>query len=648
MEIREPGAGLGPIFSACSLPPALSGIHSEQPVMSLTGKPCGAFIRDHLETGDENVSSAEYYKAWIQNLDVPGIAKFYRLQLAIWQIRPNDLQRQFDLADVGQRIQYLAWCMIHGSKEYQAMYELDVFWLDLNKKAPIARTIFSDGISQLIRLWAIFSLGPEVQSAMDCAATQKKILQMYWFGGGFSGIRQPLKLMGQWQKDYLINNDSLESTNFAKLLYDYRPDLQSAFDLGSSSGKHAYKKWLCNFGVVETPLKTILSRQKRSSPPPSFAHDGEVPAGVNLIGYAYGQLGIGEDVRMAAHALSEAGVPFTVINFNPGPLISNEDFSIKQWVSEKSIYSVNLICLTAMETLRLYLEKGESLFCGRYNIGYWPWELQEWPTNWLHCLTLVDEVWASSNHIKQALDKVSSRPVRHMPMAVKITPCVAGKEELRSAFRLCQDKTLFVFSFDGGSHIERKNPHAVIRAFNLAFPSMKEDVVLVIKCMRPDPSNSVWRDIMKVAELDARIVVIDKTLSKNEVLSLYAACDCFVSLHRAEGFGRGIAEALILKMRVIATNYGGNVDFCSGTNVKLVPYELVSVEEGQYIECENNYWAEPDIVCAAQAMREVHSEVSLGEKRTVSDIEDFEKLVNRLFSPRNVGKKYLEVLKCIY
>lgn len=596
---------------------------------------------------EDGVSCEDYYWRPVQGLDIPGVGAVYGLHLTVWQIRSGDLQREFDLNDMEQRIKFLSWCVVHGAKEYQAIYDLRPFWIDINRRASIVETEFSAGVSILIQLWALVNPSLCVPPTLDNAVAQKKILQSYWFGGGFAEIRQPLTLISEWQKSFLINDQNLENTRFAELLHSSRPDLQHAFDINSQDGRKNYKTWLSSHGVIETPIKHILTRPNKAWPTSRSSASGEFRKGVNLIGYAYGQLGIGEDVRMAAHALHAAGVPFTIINFDPGPAISNGDRSVEPWVTDDPIFSINLICLTALENLRLYLEKGQSLFSGRYNIGYWPWELENWPKNWLHCLSLVDEVWASSSHIKQALDRVCHLPVRLMPMAVVLDRPVIRKSNLRSKYNLPQKETLFVFSFDGGSYIERKNPKAIVSAFELAFPLGTENVALIIKCMRPQTRDPAWAGILLAARKDKRIVIISKTLSKEEVLELYAACDCYVSLHRAEGFGRGIAEALVLNLKVIATGYGGNVDFCTPTKSTLIPYNLVPILENQYVDCVDNYWAEPDITVAAAAMATVHTTGRLGDFEEFKKVGERSEILDWLFSPMSIGKRYKQVIDTI-
>ncbi len=388
--------------------------------------------------------------------------------------------------------------------------------------------------------------------------------------------------------------------------------------------------------------ETALAELTRSMPQawPGKAGDRfgiSLQPGVNLIGYAFGELGIGEDVRMAAHALHAAGVPFTIIDFPPGGNIRQQDRSVEHWVSNEPRYAINVVCLTALEHLRLYLERGAALFSGRYTIGYWPWELHDWPTDWKHCFNLVDEVWASSRHIQQAAQRVSNVPVRLMPMAVKLPNIDLSTQPQHSRFGLPRNQTLFVFSFDGNSYIERKNPLAIVEAFQLAFPSGQEAVSLVIKCMRPDTKNPAWQAILRAAQADPRLIIIDATLSKSEVMELYRACDCFVSLHRAEGFGRGIAEALLLGLEVIATDYGGNTDFCRAANARLVPYRMKALGPNDYVEAQGQSWAEPDTYAAAQAMREVASRISSGTKSISTGLQQ---RLDELFSPATIGAAY--------
>jgi glycosyltransferase involved in cell wall biosynthesis len=232
-----------------------------------------------------------------------------------------------------------------------------------------------------------------------------------------------------------------------------------------------------------------------------------------------------------------------------------------------------------------------------------------------------------------------------MPMAVKLPNIDLTAPTQRHRFGLPESKTLFVFSFDGNSFIERKNPLAIVEAFHQAFPLAERSVGLVIKCMRPDMHNPTWQSILAAAKVDSRLIILDARLSKTEVLELYRACDCFISLHRAEGFGLGIAEALLLGLEVIASDYGGNTDFCRVANAKLIPCRLKATNPNDYIEGQDNFWAEPNIPAAAEAMREIVRGRKLRTNKSISP--ERQQQINKLFSPATIGARYRERLSAL-
>ncbi|AKH39426.1 group 1 glycosyl transferase [Nitrosomonas communis] len=518
------------------------------------------------------------------------------------------------------------------------------FWQVLSLPAELPVTEWSGGISRFMQLVIAARQDLAVNSSLANSKDQLAALGWFWCAGGWRELDLTIAEIPAWQKCFLIDHDDIDQTRFAQLIYRYRTDLQAAFDLTTTQGRNGFSHWLKHYAPQESALPLLIQPEPGTSPninnTASAIYHHEF--GVNLIGYAFGELGIGEDVRMAAHAFQAVNIPFTVLNFPPGNNIHQQDHSIEQWVSNDPHYSINLVCLTALEHLRSYMERGAQLFRGRYIIGYWPWELQDWPANWAHCFNLVDEVWVSSQHIQQAAQRASSVPVLYMPTAVKLPDIDLTAPTQRRRFSLPENKTLFVFSFDGNSFIERKNPLAIIKAFHQAFPLIEDSVGLVIKCMRPDVHNPAWQTILAAAKIDNRLIILDARLSKTEVLELYRACDCFISLHRAEGFGRGIAEALLLGLEVIASDYGGNTDFCRTAGARLIPCHLKATNSNDYIEGQDNFWAEPDISAAAEAMREVFRVQQSHAKGSIS-IERQQQM-NELFSPETIGARYLERL----
>ena len=458
-------------------------------------------------------------------------------------------------------------------------------------------------------------------------------------------------------------------TTLQQSIYGTRSDLQAAFSLDTQ--KQQFLWWFYTYGLNEHKFWFYLSEIEkefvRGLPSPWATRLIEIDRtgcdktavkkfkqrsfGVNVIGYAFGQLGIGEDARMAARSLLAAHATFNMVSMEPSAEISQNDRSMQQYVVERGELAINLFCLTAEETGRFYAEQGSRQFTNRYNIGYWPWELGAWPHAWQMLFELVDEVWVSSQHTFDALVPVCDKPLYLMPMAVDLGPVTQFKSrhQARAHFGLPGQAKLFCFSFDLNSYIDRKNPQACVEAFLRAFSQDEYPdpaVGLVIKVHAPKQPNKAWEKLKALAASDSRIHFIEQTLDRADLLALYQACDCFVSLHRAEGFGRGLAEALQLGLRVICTGYSGNLDFCHAPAAELVDYRLVKVGRGQYPHAKGQYWAEPSIKHAAQLMQKVFAlpelELKLKQKPVRQSYEFAE------FSPMVVGNRYKRRLKEIY
>ncbi|MCG5510666.1 glycosyltransferase [Ectothiorhodospira lacustris] len=357
------------------------------------------------------------------------------------------------------------------------------------------------------------------------------------------------------------------------------------------------------------------------------------PFGVNLIGYARGELGIGEDIRTVARSLQEAGVPFCIVNVEPGADVSQGDTSAEHWITDRFDYAINLFCMTGIEMARMTAERGFGWLEGHYNIGLWPWELPEWPQPWQHTFSLVDELWGISPYTAKAYAKAPV-PVVPIPLPVDISDHLIRKD--RAAWGLPEDAYLFVFSFDMNSTLARKNPVAVVKAFLQAFAEQPQKRVgLVIKVSHLKQRHPDWKHLSRLIKKDDRIQLIKGELRKSEVLSLYKSCDCFVSLHRAEGFGRGLAEAQLLGLEIIATGYSGNMVFCADNDTRTVDYRLIEVGPGEYFYGDGQHWADPDIPQAARLM----AQCAESPRSPTRQLE--------YFSPRHCGTVYAQRLNDI-
>ncbi len=181
----------------------------------------------------------------------------------------------------------------------------------------------------------------------------------------------------------------------------------------------------------------------------------------------------------------------------------------------------------------------------------------------------------------------------------------------RKRFGLPEDAFVCLFIFDSLSYMARKNPLAHVRAFKQAF-AQNENAVLLIKTMNRDKTDaSLWKELISEMEGDARIHLINETMEKGALLSLYGAVDVYLSLHRSEGFGRTIAEAMLYGRPVVVSAYSGNLDFCDESNACLVPGSLIDVGEDQYPWSEDCVWFDPDVSAAAGYLRKLFHEPAL-------------------------------------
>jgi len=344
-------------------------------------------------------------------------------------------------------------------------------------------------------------------------------------------------------------------------------------------------------------------------------------------------MGLGEDIRTVAKALKGQGIPFCIMDVGLGKGFSQMDRSAEDSISDRPHYGINLFCQNGVETAKYLGRDRSGTLAGRYSIGLWPWELPEWPMRWHHAYKCVDEIWGISSFTANAYNSFHG-PVQRMGLPVSVEN-IATRD--RSDFNLPADTYLYLFSFDLHSKTARKNPFGLIEAFQKAFPrDSSERVGLVLKVNHAKRFHLDAMRLRWIAKRDPRIHLIEHSMRRPEVLSLTKACDCYVSLHRAEGFGRGIAEAILLERQVIATGYSGNIEFCREPRVALVRSEMVPLKRGEYFDGDGQQWAEPDLDHAAKLMREIRRhprDVSVGAYD---------------FSPATVGARYAKRLREIY
>jgi len=335
------------------------------------------------------------------------------------------------------------------------------------------------------------------------------------------------------------------------------------------------------------------------SPPRAYA---DRPFGVNLAGYLTGENGLGESARLRAHALETAGIPVALNNVVHQQLVNAE--RVDAPVSRDNPYRFNLVWVNAPEADGFARRAGPGYFAGHYNIGYWVWEMPAFPDDWLSRFRYYDEIWVPSTFVQDCIAPRSPVPVVRIPHSIRPDRHVPGRAQAwRHEAGVPDGAFVFLFVFHFHSVFERKNPLALIDAFKRTLAT-EQDAFLVIKTAGGAATRGLA--LMHEAARGSNVRIIDGVLRKDDVDRLIADCDCYVSLHRSEGFGLTLVEAMTHGKPVIATGYGGNTDFMTRENSHPVGYQLVELARDVGPYRKGWRWADPDVGEAAALMRHVH------------------------------------------
>lgn len=370
----------------------------------------------------------------------------------------------------------------------------------------------------------------------------------------------------------------------------------------------------------------------------SETKQNEQSFGVNLAGYFQVESGLGEGVRSTVRSLEAAAIPFVLNNCDFNAELHGTDTNFSNFSADNP-YPINIVQINADSMVKFVNSFGRSYLKNRYNIGFWLWEMLRFPREWFYAFDLFDEIWTPSDFCVEAIAAVSPVPVVKIPLAIASPPVSMSRVEAG----LPGDKFVFLFVFDFCSSYERKNPAALIKAFLRAFGAENKDVLLVIKSVNAELLPDDATRMRALTNGAKNIQFINKSMRREQVNALIAHCDCYVSLHRAEGFGLTPAEAMFYGKPVIATNYSANTDFMNVNNSLSVKYCLKNVRQDFGFFKKDDLWADADTEHAAQMMRFVYENPSeakrIGE-RAASDIKE-------LLSPSIVGQKIKSRLEII-
>jgi glycosyltransferase involved in cell wall biosynthesis len=413
--------------------------------------------------------------------------------------------------------------------------------------------------------------------------------------------------------------------------------------------RHATGKWRGPIRdlVVARAFKVpgqLVSTRSNANKYPSAETRNEF--GVTVVGYVQGEFGIAENLRLLVRSLDAARIPLEICDVKwPNPRRHRHEWKDLR-TTTRPRFPVQIYCVNAEQVPLLPVFYGPRFLKGKYRIGYWYWELPNFPLTWESAFSLVDEIWVSSSFTRDVIARVSPRPVTRVALPLDIH---LSRVYARSDFGLPDGVFLFLFSFDPNSFVARKNPLACIHAFRKAFSSHPHRPVgLVIKLMHGDSHPDVLSELLAHATLDSRIRVLDSIYSRDDAYGLTSVCDCFISLHRAEGFGLGLAEAMSLGKPVIATGYSGNMDFTCEQNACLVGYSLVPVREGEYPHHTGQVWANPDIEGAALHMWRIYSDPTFRARIAGAGQQLVEREFSQQIAAQQVGNRLQEIREAFF
>lgn len=393
----------------------------------------------------------------------------------------------------------------------------------------------------------------------------------------------------------------------ADLAYESRPDVAAAFPSPRWRDRQSFSRWLWTSGIAEgdVALSTIPAPKPGAPAAPAAVVTRSVPRpfGVNLVGYLGAELGLGVAVRQMLTALESAGVPTATVSYDR---TSSFQGTRSDGRSDRP-YHFNLMLIVPDQLPLFAGDVGNGFFEGHHNIGIWYWESDVLKESQLPAFDLVDEVWAATAYLRDAFDSAGRVPVTVVPSPLVFDRAVSDE---RSRRRVGLDERFtFLFSFDFLSVVERKNPLGLFEAYCRAFePS--DGCRLVLKSINGDVFARDKERIVAAIAGRPDVELWDRMISARDRLELVAAADCYVSLHRAEGLGLTMAEAMANDTPVVATGYSGNMDFMDEDSALVVPYELIEVGPGGHYPAHGR-WASPDLDAAAQMMWTIRDDEAL-------------------------------------
>jgi hypothetical protein len=356
--------------------------------------------------------------------------------------------------------------------------------------------------------------------------------------------------------------------------------------------------------------------------------------GCNISGYLNTESGVGESARGMIKAFESSQIPINLNNIKQ-PWLRSTDNTFSKQFTIKSNHPINLICVNADQIKTVVENQLHTKYIKfKYNIGYWYWESDIFPDIYSSDFELVNEIWTATSYVQKSIGLKSPKPVICIPPSFQLPKLSTIPNFNFSKHNININSNDFVFLniFDSASFWQRKNPFALIKAFK-KFSLNNKHAKLLIKTTKLTASD-IFNKIKDEIGDNNQVHLIDSYISSNEMLSLMKSCNCYISLHRAEGLGIPLINAHMMSKAVIATNYSGNTDFETNTNSFLVKHRPYILTESIGPYPAGTTWADPDVDHTAYLMDRVYH---LPSPELIAILKQSQEEVTNYFSPERIG-----------
>ncbi len=391
--------------------------------------------------------------------------------------------------------------------------------------------------------------------------------------------------------------------------------------------------------LVTEDGETIFDFAVRLAPYSMAFARRHAPLAFNLAGFLTADLGVGESARCMVRAADATGIATALVPLKLHCKNQQTDLTYAARLQDENPYRVNVVHIDAPASREIDHHHGKGFRAGKYNIAYWAWELTEFPDAWMPNFAFFDEIWTPSEFTRTAIAMKSPLPVFAMPHAISFERPTGHH---RARFGLPADQFLFLFLYDLNSYSARKNPGAVVAAFR-ASGLAGRGAALVIKVQNAADNPEDFAILREAVRDLPGTVLVTGTLPRTEIYQLESACDCFVSLHRSEGFGLAVAECMYLGKPVISTDWSGTAEFVTAQTGCPVRCTMTTIEKNHGPYVKGQQWAEPDIAHAADWMRRLFNDRALAASLGAAAQREIE----TRFSPAAIGARYRQRLESI-